>query len=246
MKIQSILIVICLFYLALPLSATTMREKQVTCAVCNQSSSQTVIMSTNSFGYPDLDLRPPEMRRSTMRYWVEKCPHCGYSSASIAKLIKGAKEFVAAKEYKQQIKDSTYTELANKFLAAAMIYKNADNLKSAAWSNVHAAWASDDANQPQNSINCRKKALAVFFLIEKKGDKIFNEIGGLELIITDLLRRSAQFDLAEKYIEKGLALKDLHKVVKKCLLFEKKLIAKKDSEVHTIGEVMKKKKKKKK
>lgn len=39
------------------------------CAVCGAKSRYNVIASTNTFGGgPDLDLRPPEMERSTMPY----------------------------------------------------------------------------------------------------------------------------------------------------------------------------------
>lgn len=36
------------------------------CAVCGKESEQITLASTNTFGSPDLDLRPPEMKRSTM------------------------------------------------------------------------------------------------------------------------------------------------------------------------------------
>ena len=40
---------------------TTMFDKAVECSICGEKSNHTVIRSTNSFGSPDLDRRPPEM-----------------------------------------------------------------------------------------------------------------------------------------------------------------------------------------
>ena len=40
---------------------TTMFSKAVECSICGEKSNHTVIRSTNSFGSPDLDRRPPEM-----------------------------------------------------------------------------------------------------------------------------------------------------------------------------------------
>ena len=57
--------VLTLALLAAPLlHATTLGRIDVTCTVCSAKSEQTVIGSTNAFGAPDLDLRPPEMQRS--------------------------------------------------------------------------------------------------------------------------------------------------------------------------------------
>ncbi|MBR4908658.1 MAG: hypothetical protein IKZ43_06585 [Acidaminococcaceae bacterium] len=45
---------------------TTMFRQKYKCAVCGAEQEFYGIASTNSFGSPDLDLRPPEMQRSTM------------------------------------------------------------------------------------------------------------------------------------------------------------------------------------
>ncbi len=53
------------------------------CQVCGKTSMHPVLMSTNSFGYPDLDLRPAPMQRDTMDTWLDECPHCGYVASSL-------------------------------------------------------------------------------------------------------------------------------------------------------------------
>jgi len=172
-----------------------------------------------------------------MPYWVQECPHCGYCSADIAVLIKGAKDLVSGSEYQNQLTHAEFVDLANKFLCEAMIYSNAEQLQDTVWAYLHAAWACDDAGQQENAINCRKQALEILFIIENTGGKLFEEQGGLELLITDLARRCGQFDLALEYIQKALEL-NIGDVIKKCLIFEKQLVENQDLKVHTLQEVL--------
>ncbi|MBU06018.1 MAG: hypothetical protein CL877_08750 [Dehalococcoidales bacterium] len=52
---------------------TTIRDEEQICAMCGAKSTHRGIMSTNAFGSPDLDLRPPEMERSTMGSILRGC-----------------------------------------------------------------------------------------------------------------------------------------------------------------------------
>jgi hypothetical protein len=56
---------------------TTLYREKSRCAVCGIATEYTSIGSTNAFGSPDLDTRPPEMQRSTIFAWVQRCPECG-------------------------------------------------------------------------------------------------------------------------------------------------------------------------
>ena len=57
---------------------TTIFEEENHCSVCGSKSVQAVIRSTNTMGPPDLDTRPAEMERSTINYWIQTCPSCGF------------------------------------------------------------------------------------------------------------------------------------------------------------------------
>jgi len=57
---------------------TTMYEQNVDCFFCGTSSQHGSISSSNTLGSSDLDTRPAEMKRSTICYWVQRCPSCGY------------------------------------------------------------------------------------------------------------------------------------------------------------------------
>ena len=56
---------------------TTMFRATHKCAVCGEMETYYEIGSTNSFGSPDLDLRPPQMQRGTMGEWIQK-ERCGF------------------------------------------------------------------------------------------------------------------------------------------------------------------------
>lgn len=100
---------------------TTLYEEKARCAVCGTETEFTGIASTNAFGSPDLDTRPPEMQRSTIFAWVQCCPECGYCSSDISKVPSQAVSVVHSPEYGKQLTDSTYPELANGFLCKAII-----------------------------------------------------------------------------------------------------------------------------
>lgn len=83
--------------------ASTMRRTE---------NQYTDIGSTNEFGSPDLDTRPPEMRRSTIFAWVQRCPQCGYCACDVSKAPSQAEALVRSSEYIRQLSDSIYPELA--------------------------------------------------------------------------------------------------------------------------------------
>ena len=49
---------------------STIASYTVQCDACKKKSKQDGIMSYSTFGYPDLDFRPPSMLRETMGFPV--------------------------------------------------------------------------------------------------------------------------------------------------------------------------------
>mgnify|MGYP001544685351 CR=1 FL=1 len=238
MKLKKIFLVICLLSFIVLLNATTIVTVKVKCSVCGRTSKHTAMMSSNRRGWPDLDLRPPEMLRSTMECWVQKCPNCGYANTSIKKLIKNAKKIVYSPKYKTLSQSKKYPSLANKFLCSALINYKTGNYKAAASLYLRAAWSCDDNKQVQNAITCRKMAIKLFFLAKKNGMVISKQKGVFEILIIDLFRRTKQFALARKYIKQGLDIKGIARIPKKCLKYQLKLVNKKDIRAHTIKEAL--------
>jgi len=48
------------------------------CAVCGAVSEQTGVLSTITFGPPDLDGRPAPLKRATIEWAIHRCPNGGY------------------------------------------------------------------------------------------------------------------------------------------------------------------------
>ena len=78
---------------------TMIEPKEVKCPICNTIFEIYLLMSTNSMGSPDLDLRPPEMQRSTMDSWVHECPSCGYASVDFDLKPSVTREFIESESY---------------------------------------------------------------------------------------------------------------------------------------------------
>ncbi|MFC1982892.1 hypothetical protein ACFLV5_03830 [Chloroflexota bacterium] len=97
---------------------TTTIEKIKTCVLCGKSSKYIEIASTSSWGEPDLDTRPSEPMRSTVGILIQTCPLCGYCSSDISASIDNTIlntfiELVNSFEYKQQLSNPHYPNLAN-------------------------------------------------------------------------------------------------------------------------------------
>ena len=73
---------------------TTIGKISAECVICGKESEHTSITSSNAMGSPDLDLRPPEMQRSTMEWWLQECPACGYVAPDISESVASIKAIV--------------------------------------------------------------------------------------------------------------------------------------------------------
>src|SRR5262249_6696974 len=141
---------------------TTLFPQKETCFVCGNISEHTVIGSTNTFGSPDLDLRPSEMQRSTITHWIQRCPTCGYCARSISTGPEIAKQIVTSPEYVEQRDNPAYPALANQFLCWALIQAADGNDAVAGRAALDAAWICDDEQAAEKADICRRKAIASF------------------------------------------------------------------------------------
>lgn len=216
---------------------TTIYEKEITCSVCGKKSEHVGIGSTNTFGPPDLDTRPPEMERSTIHAWVQRCPHCGYCASTIADDSHIAHSIINSREYQSQLEFPDHPELANSFLCKAMIEKEDGALSQSAWSAIHAAWACDDSGDRNSAKKCRVKAVELIKLATSNGEKLTDQEGAEVAITVDLLRRSEQFDEASHFIDnKHHEIRE--DIIRDIMKFEKELICRSDILCHTISEVL--------
>jgi hypothetical protein len=128
---------------------TTKTIQTAACVICGEMCRNTVLMSTNTFGSPDLDLRPPPMQRDTMDTWVQCCRSCGFVAADIAEnayTVDAAalRSLLERPAYKAIVVGKDTYCLGN-FERQALLEQWAGTpaAETKAWHN--AAWSADDA-----------------------------------------------------------------------------------------------------
>jgi len=182
------------------------------CFMCQTESSCEVLGSSNTFGgTPDLDTRPPEMMRSTMDWWIQECPHCGYVAGRLDNETSISPAFLKSQRYTTCAGRNFQYALAVKFYKDYLIRLEDGDHGGAFNAALNAAWACDDYDTEENAVHCRLMAL-------EQLDKVLaqNSCDADDLIVmrADLLRRTGQFDrLAEEYSNKKFENELLNKVI---------------------------------
>ena len=214
---------------------TTLYRVEKKCAVCGAVEEYEDIGSSNSFGSPDLDTRPPEMLRSTIFAWVQRCPQCGYCAADVSKAPPEAAPLVRTPEYSRQMKNRSYPELARSFLCKALLEEHTEQYNTAAWSLIHAAWACDDHKKSASAKECRSRAVEMIRKSLEKEQPISQQEGAETVIQVDLLRRAGRLAEALELIHREQpGIKE--DILLQVLAFQEDLIARKDVKCHTISE----------
>lgn len=216
---------------------TTFYKQKVRCALCKSENVFIGIASTNASGFPDLDTRPPEMQRSTIFAWVQRCSQCGYCASDVSKSRPGSEAVVNGAEYHKQLDDQAYPELANSFLCKAIIDREANDYAVATWALIHAAWVCDDADRAAEAVVCRSKAADMLVTAEAHGQRVAEQNGASTAILVDLLRRAGRTDDARRVIaERRTGISEA--IIIRILDFQSDLIEKCGTSCHTISEVL--------
>lgn len=216
---------------------TTIREVEIQCAVCGRGSEQVVLTSTNSFGSVDLDLRPPEMQRSTIHTWVQRCPYCGYCNMDLSHLQRAANQVMHSEAYRDQLADRTLSALTNTFLCISLILAAQGELSAAGWKCLHAAWVCDDERNTQGAVLCRQRAASLFQEALLQGELIAGSAAMSKAVLVDILRRSQQFALAQSLCEDGLR-QFQDEVMQSVLRFQSLLIQRADTGCYTVMQAL--------
>lgn len=192
---------------------TTIGQLTATCAVCGTVSPQAVVSSPTTHGSPDLDSRPAEPLRSTLAHLVGMCPACGYAGEPSLKMpseswgagsLPWVKELVAGARYRRQRADTSYPELANRFLCRMLVEETVGAHAHAGCSALHAAWACDDAAFAAEARFCRELAVELWREGRDEGDE-FDSYAKESAMIADTLRLAGRFRDAIWEAEHGLA-----------------------------------------
>ncbi len=216
---------------------TTHYEEKKCCGICGSENKYTGIGSTNTFGSADLDTRPPEMYRSTIFAWVQRCPVCGYCNSDVSKSRLGEQELVNSADYRTQLSDLTYPTLANSFLCKAILDRVAGSYAHATWNLIRAAWVCDDTDQSEQAATCRKTAADMLELARQHDQKVVGQDRADTAILVDLLRRSGQPKRARQILatQQDSTAED---VIGRVLNFQRVLLERNDVSCHTIGEAL--------
>lgn len=211
---------------------TTIETHTIKCPLCGREVSIYFIMSTNAMGYADLDLRPPEMQRSTMYQTTTMC-YCGNVFESIP--IGGSKELVESENYQNCDGIEFDSSKAIMFYRAYLIDKesNPDDLLSNFSHILSAVWACDDFDN-KNASKMREMAIDLINQIIE-GDEYQERKNDYLLIKADLLRRSAKF---EELINQFQDIKFEDELYQQILDFQIKKAGEKDDSCYTVGDVI--------
>ncbi len=206
-------------------------RKLFTCAVCGEKSEHGVVISTNAFGSSDLDLRPPEMERSTMYCWVRSCPHCGYTNDTIEEPTRISPGFLKREEYLSCDGIPFQSELAARFYRQYMITASDGDKTRAFYALLHAAWACDDCKDASGAAACRRLSLP--FLDELiRGDA--QNADALRLMKADIMRRAGLFaELREEFASVRFS----HGRLERILEFQLERARQEDSGCYKVSDV---------
>ena len=140
-------------------------------------------------------------------------------------------------EYRNQLTDPAYPELANSFLCVSIIARTSNDFAGSTWALIRAAWVCDDSDKSEEAANCRRQAADMLVTAESHGQSVAEEKGGSAAMLVDLLRRSGQADDARKVIAENRSGIE-EDVIARILDFQAVLIEKGDVSCHTIAEVL--------
>lgn len=184
----------------------TYGSRQVRCAVCGTESEQLRVDSAESFGWPDLDLRPPERRRSTMQAWLQECPSCGFVAADLSKVSDAEIAAISGPEaeptWKEMLADRSESgPLSLRFDRRAFIERQMHRYGLAGFRMLCAAWDADDRNDTQSAIAYRAEAATLLeTALTNRPDA--KEATDWTVQLVDILRRLGKWDAAADYCER--------------------------------------------
>jgi hypothetical protein len=167
---------------------------------------------------PDLDFRPGEPARSTLRHWVAVCSGCGAAAPDLATLTPEDCAVVRSDPEYAALKDQA-PGFARPFLLWALLCQRRGDGWAAVEALLQAAWAADDAEEASWAQAWRLQAA----LLWPESDAVQSR-----LCLIDIYRRAGAFDKAASETEalSGAALDESSAAI---LAFQRRLIAEREA-----------------
>lgn len=211
--------------------------EDVACPICGAINRPGRLLSTHSFGSPDLDLRPAPDEGRLLAYMIEVCNACGYAASCLDDTPKeGAATAMASAEWKALVSTKDLPALAAAFKRAELIAHNSQEILEAVWMALRAVWVCDD-ERPSASSGLRRGAIARIQQAHAAGTPFVAQAGGEEALIAELFRRAGDWSAAEEWAKRGLGITD-NPIIHSVLLFEQHLVEARDGLVHQIEEAV--------
>ncbi|HVC59084.1 MAG TPA: hypothetical protein VND19_01815 [Acetobacteraceae bacterium] len=156
------------------------------CAVCGGPARAPFHAPRQPETAPDLDMRPGEPVRSTLRDWVQACGTCGAAAPDLSILPPAMKSVVESPAYRALSMEAAEDTLL--FRRWAMICLASGDKETAAEATLQGAWAADDAADMTEAAKLRRDVAALW------GDPE-DRVTALRLL--DVLRRAGEFAAVE-------------------------------------------------
>ena len=187
------------------------------CAVCG-AMVRPVFKAPAPELAPDLDFRPGEPARSTLRRWVAECSGCGAAAPDLsavsledAEVVRGDPEYAALR--------AQAPVFARPFLLWALLCQRRNEPWPAAEALLQAAWAADDAEETEWAVAWRQQAASVW----PPSDAIQPR-----LCLVDIYRRAGEFPNAAAVAE-TLGQEPLDESSAAILAFQRRLIGEQEA-----------------
>ncbi|GAB0115216.1 hypothetical protein [Acidisoma sp. C75] len=187
------------------------------CAVCG-AMVRPVFQAPAAELAPDLDFRPGEPARSTLRRWVAECSGCGAAAPDLAALSAGDAEVVRSDGEYAALRDQA-PAFARSFLLWALLCQRRGDQWGAAEALLQAAWAADDAAEAEWASAWRLQAAAAWPEAPEAQPR---------LCLIDIYRRAGAFDQAAA-VSEALAEAPLDENSAAILAFQRRLIAERET-----------------
>jgi hypothetical protein len=198
---------------------------QPVCGICGHASRE-VFRAPQPEIAPDLDMRPGEPTRSTLRDWVQVCGQCGAAAPDLAALPAAAEAVVSSEGYRSLSTSSL--EEALPFRRWAFICQQLGDPAQQAEALLQAAWAADDVAAMSEAAKLRQEVAALW------SDTHEPETGMRRL---DVLRRAGAFAEAEAWAE-IMTRREPDELARIIIRFQRARIAARDIGRHLISSAL--------
>ena len=175
---------------------------------------------------PDLDMRPGEPARSTLRDWVQVCRTCSAAAPDLGTLPEAARAIVGSDAYRALT--TAVSEETLPFRRWALICEGLGDQAKAAEAWLQAAWAAEDAAAMADAAAARARVADLW-------DGTAHTETALRRL--DVLRRSAAFEAAAAWADE-LRRRQLDETAAAIVAFQQTRISRRDTGRHLISSAL--------